>query len=688
MERRSHCPLDCPDACSLVVTTDDDRVVSVDGSHRNPLTEGYICSKVRRLPDLLYGPERLLEPAIRVGPKGSGEVRPATWDEALGLITDKMREAVARHGGESILPLCYGGSNGLLTQDSTDARLFRRLGASNLARTVCAVPSTLAAAGLYGKMPGVAFQDYVHARLIVVWGCNPTATGIHLLPHIKEARRRGARLVVVDPRRNRLARQADLHLPVRPGSDVAVALAVANWLFDNGAADLDFLDRNAHGVEQFRRRAAAWPVARAADVSGIDPQAIETLARWYAETSPAVIRAGWGMERNRNGAASVAAVLALPAVAGKFGVRGGGYTMSNSRAFTLDATVSANEPPSRTRTLNMNRLGRDLRERDDPPVTVLFAYNCNPVATLPEQERVIAGMLREDLFTAVFEQVFTDTARYADVILPATVFVEHDEMSAGYGAMLLQHAPAAVPAAGQARPNYAVFEELTRRLGLDRPDDPSGPDGLAAAILGNGRGAILATGEPIFPDFGATPIQFVDLLPRTSSGKIELLPATLEEEAPGGLYTFRPDPATEMYPLALVSPATGRTVSSTFGQLVRDQVPLRLHPDDAAARGIATGDRLRVFNGLGEVHCLAKVTDQVRPGVVFLPKGLWSHSTLNGRTSNALVSDAFTDVGGGATFNDARVQVGPLVDRELVEKPGQVGVADARLVGDHLLGRR
>ena len=661
MERLSHCPLDCPDACSLTVEVEGDRVVRVDGDRRNPLTDGYICSKVRTLPEHLYGSARILEPQIRIGPKGTGNFRPATWDEALDLIAERMRDVVAEFGGEAILPLSYGGSNGALTQDTTDARLFRRLGASNLARNVCAIPTGLASKGMYGKMPGIAFSDFAHAELIIIWGCNPAATGIHLLPHVQEARRRGAKMVVLDPRRNRLARQADLHLPVRPGTDVALALALANWFFENDRADLDFLAGNALQVDEFRRRASEWTLQRAASTTGVTTGEIETLANWYADSSPAAIRAGWGLERNRNGCSSVAAVLALPAVAGKFGVLGGGYLLSNSGALPLDATRAANEPPNDARTINMNRLGRALLDTDDPPVKLLFVYNCNPASILPDQERVLEGLRRSDLFTVVFDQVMTDSGLYADVVLPATAFLEHAELRSGYGALVVQHADAVVQAPGAARPNYEVFDQLCERLGLNRDDDPHGAEGLCAAILSDNdfREPIAQEGIAI-PDFNAGAVQFVDFMPRTPDAKVHLVPIALDRAAAGGLYAFRPDPATAAHPLALVSPATGRRMSSTFGQLHREQVALSIHPGDASTRGIVDGARLRVYNENGEMHCLAKVTDRVRAGVVFMPKGLWKHNTLNGRTTNALVSDGYTDVGDGACFNDARVEVAPL----------------------------
>jgi anaerobic selenocysteine-containing dehydrogenase len=636
----------------------DGRVVKLDGDHRNPVTGGYICAKVRRTPEHLYGPERLLHPARRVGPKGEGRFERISWDEALGLAAGRLREARDRFGGESILPLCYGGSNGLLTQDTTDARLFHRLGASNLARTVCAAPSGRAAVGLYGKMAGVAYQDYPSARLIVLWGVNPSVSGIHLVPFIQEAQKAGARLVVIDPRRTPLAKRADVHLAPRPGSDLALALAAIRWLFAAGRADLGFLAEHATGAEELRRRAEGWTFERAAEVSGVPAGEIERFVHLYAELSPAVVRAGWGFERNRNGGSAVAAALALPAVAGKFGVRGGGYTMSNSGIWGIDQAPATAEPPPATRTINMNRVGRTLLEAD-PPVRALFVYNCNPLATLPNQKAVRRGLAREDLFTVVFEQVWTDTARWADLVLPATHFLEHSELVRGYGSYVFHESRPAVAAAGEARSNPEVFAELVDRLGLARPGDPSTAEELSAALLGRFgriRGELERDGVAL-PGFGPAPVQFVDVFPRTPDRKIHLVPEALDRESERGLYAFLDDPGDGRHPLALISPATSRRISSTLGQLEKGQAAVEIHPLDAGARGIATGDEVRVWNDLGEVRVTARLDPDLRPGVVSLAKGLWSHNTLSGATANALAPDTLTDVGKGACFNDARVEI-------------------------------
>jgi anaerobic selenocysteine-containing dehydrogenase len=653
------CPLDCPDSCSLSVTVHDGRITAIDGSTANPATRGYICAKVRRFPERVYGDARLRFPMVRTGPKTRPTFARVGWDEALETIVDRVNGVRASWGAEAILPFCYGGSNGLITQDALDAVLFRRLGASRLARTVCAAPTGAANMGLYGKMPSVTYQDYPHAQLIVVWGFNPGVSGIHAVPFLREARERGARLVVIDPRSTSTGRGADLHLAVRPGTDLPVALAVHRYLFEHGFADEAFLAAHATGAAVLRERAREWTIERAAEVAGVPADDLRRFAEWYAGASPALVRCGWGVERNRNGGSAACAILALPAVAGKFGVRGGGYAMSNSASWGIERTwVAAPEPP--TRVINMNRLGRALEPDTDPPVKLLFVYNCNPAVTIPDQQRVLHGLEREDLFTVVFDQVFTDTARYADIVLPSTTFLEGYDIARAYGPLSLQLAPPVVDPVGEARSNADVFGELAARLGLLEPGEPAGEIDTMLHILRELPGKVggnLQEGLPADPPWGGAPVQFVDVFPRTTDGKVHLCPEHLDAEHPLGLYRYLPDPATHEFPLALISPASERTVSSTLGELPRPQVKLQMHPDDAAARGLVEGDDVRVYNALGEVRCALQIGPWMRPGTVALPKGLWRNQTSNGYTGTTLVPDSLTDVAGGACFNDARVEV-------------------------------
>ncbi len=653
------CPLDCPDSCSLEVTVRGGTIVEIDGGTANPVTNGFICAKVRRFGERVYGPDRLRYPAVRKGPRGSGQFARVGWDEALDLIADRMRGVVAECGGEAILPFSYGGSNGLLTQDTSDAALWRRLGTSRLARTVCAAPTTAAATAMYGKMASVSYQDYARARCILLWGVNPSASGIHMVPYVREAQRAGGRLVVVDPRVTPLAREADLHLALRPGTDVVVALAIHRFLFEHGRADLAFLQAHATGWERLRERADEWTFERAAGVAGLRAADLQQAAEWYAEAIPALVRCGWGQERNRNGGNASAAILALPAVAGKFGVRGGGYALSNSGAWGFAKPWLVDAEPA-TRLVNMNQLGRALTRLQSPPVKLLFVYNGNPLATMPDQQRVLAGLQRDDLFTVVFDQVMTDTAMYADVVLPATTFLEHYDIARAYGPVHLHMVRPVIEPQGEARPNADVFTELLQRLELSRDGESSGDleellhvlDRMPAAF-----GSALQQDRIPLPQGGATPVQFGDVLPRTPGHKAHLFPEPLDAEAPLGLYTFQADPATIEFPLSLISPASERTVSSTLGELARPEPKLAMNPVDAAARSIGDGDDVRVFNGLGEVWCRVHVTGSVRPGVVSLPKGLWRRTLPGQTTSNTLCPDTLTDLGGGACFNDARVEV-------------------------------
>ncbi|MEZ6091524.1 MAG: molybdopterin-dependent oxidoreductase [Pirellulaceae bacterium] len=676
------CPLDCPDACKLVVTTIQDRVVKIDGAPDDAHTGGYICGKVRNYFNHVYSDLRLQTPLRRSGPKGSGQFSPISWDEAFTEIVARIRQDCDQYGADSILPLCYGGSNGKLTQDALDARFFYRLGASRLERTVCAAPSGVAHDALYGRMPGVSCLDYDDSNLIVVWGNNPHASGIHQVPHIQNAQRRGGKLVVIDPRKTQLASRADIHLPIYPGTDLVVALAMIRWLDQQGFTDKDFIEQHTNGFDELRGRAREWTIDKAAAVAHVSEVALETFFRLYAETNPAVIRCGWGPERNRNGGSATAAILAVPAIANKF-MPSGGFTMSNSRAWRLNQASVIQATPPQTRRINMNRIGETLLRVNDPPVKTLFVYNCNPLATLPEQNKVLDGLSRDDLFTIVFDQVMTDTAAYADIVLPATTFLEHNDLRNGYGNSRLGRTRPTIRPIGQSKSNNEVFAELLDRMGLSQPGDLVDDDDLSKALLGDTHYAqLLQTGE-VMPVDGSRPVQMQDVLPATPSGKIELFPQSLVESSEAGLYCFIDDTAlnkrlrpveTETvhsptssgddldgargdYPLVLISPATRRTVNSTLGYLIDKQAVVTMHPVDAQSRQIRDGDTVRIFNGSGELVVDVSIDDSIAPGVVDLPKGIWMRHSKNNRTGNALVPDTLSDIGAGACFNDTRVQI-------------------------------
>lgn len=655
--------MDCPDTCSLDVEVSDGRVTHIRGSQRNPITDGFICSKVAQFTKRLYAQQRLHYPMRRVGAKGAGQFERITWEEAVAAICDRARAVQAEYGGEAILPYSYGGSNGLLGQDTTDKAFFARLGASRLARTVCAAMTGEAAMGMYGKMPGVAFEDYAHARGILIWGANPKASNIHLVPYLKQAKAAGAKIAALDPMSNFSPREVDLQVPVFPGTDLVVALALVRWFHQNNLIEWSFVRQHTTGVELLLEKATPYTLDHAAEVARITPGQIEQLAQLYAEADPAVIRVGWGMERNRNGAQAIAAVLALPALLGKFGKRGGGYTLSNSAAYKFDDSVMVESLPWNTRVINMNVLGKVLLEEKNPPVKMLFVYNCNPAVTVPNQNAILRGLQREDLFTVVFDQVMTDTAMFADVLLPATTFLEQREIKKGYGSYALQYFEAVVPAAGEARPNEEVFALLGSGMGWnDSAFALTTEDLLARAAQGTrGMGRTVAwhdlrEDKIAFFDFpGVTPIQFKTVFPRTPDAKVHFAPENLRQNA----YEFL-DGVEAKFPLALISPATDKSITSMMAEYNLPELFVSLHPEDAAARNLSRGQSVRVFNAFGEVHCRLNISTAIRPGVAMMPKGAWRKSSLNGQTSTALAPDTLNVIGGGACFNDARVDVARL----------------------------
>jgi anaerobic selenocysteine-containing dehydrogenase len=656
----SVCPLDCPDTCSLTVTVDAGRITTVDGSHRNPLTDGYICAKVRRYPERIYSPLRVLYPQRRVGAKGEGKFERVSWDEAVDTITTRFRRIIAEDGAEAILPYHYGGSSGVFGEGAADARFFNRLGASELLKTVCAAPTSTAYRAMFGTMGGVPPEDYRLARAIILWGVNPSATSIHLVPQINAARRAGAFVAVIDPCRTPLARSATLHLQPLPGTDVVLALAIINALLQSGRADEQFLATHTTGFAELASAAAAYPLERAAGICDVPQRDIATLVDAYAAATPAVVRCGWGVERNRNGGNAARAIFALPAVAGKFGVRGGGLTMSLSRSFPVN-TAALGRPdlrPRQPRQANMTQLGRLLTQPQSPPIRALFVYNANPVAMVPNQNLILRGLAREDLFTVVHDQVLTDTARYADLLLPATTVFEQAELHKSYGHYYLQYSDPVIAPVGKSLSNPALFARLARGMGFTEPELAATEDQLLHAALADTDERFGGAGEAEIKqeklarlrfNGGTDLIQFVTDFPTTSSGKLELCPPSLRQ--PGYI------PLSSTYPLALLSPASNKLINSIFGEFNLPRPALHIHHVDAAQRALRDGDLVRVYNDLGEVHVPLAVGDDVRPGVVTLPKGLWRSTTGNGATATALAPDHLSDIGDGACFNDARVEV-------------------------------
>ncbi|PWT87355.1 MAG: molybdopterin oxidoreductase [Acidobacteria bacterium] len=655
----SVCTMDCPDTCSLDVEVHDGRIAAIRGSRLNPTTAGFICSKISNFTQRVYSPLRLLYPMKRTGSKGAGKFERISWEEATKTICDKFHQIRTEFGGEAILPFSYGGSNGILGQETSDRAFFAKLGASQLERTVCAAPSSAAAAGMYGKMAGVAFEDYVNANLIVMWGANPKASNIHLVPFLKKAKAKGAKVVIVDPRLKFSDREIDLHLPVFPGADLPLALGMIRFWNKNGMLATEFLKQSAVKTEVLLEKAEPWTLDKAAAAARVKASDIETLARMYAETNPAVIRVGWGMERNVNGGQATAAVLAMPALLGKFGVRGGGYTLSNSAAARIVSNKLVDAQPWNTRSINMNLLGRVLLDEKNPPVKGLFVYNCNPAATMPNQNAVLQGLTREDLFTVVFEQIINDTAVYADILLPAVTFLEQQEIKKAYGSYAVQYTSPVIEPCGEARPNEEVFALLGRGMGWNDSAFQETTEDYLRRAASAFRGLSvdldeLKTKRMISYDFpGPYPVQFKTARPGTPDGKVNFAPDALGPDP----YNFEEIP--NRYPFALISPANNKMISSTMGEYNYPELFVTIHPEDAKSRGLNDGSKVRVFNELGEVHCRVKINDEVRPGVVAIPKGAWRKSSLNGQTATALAPDTL-GTAGGACFNDARVDLAAL----------------------------
>ena len=673
VQKASVCPLDCPDTCSLSVTVDNDRVTAVRGSRANPLTHGAVCAKVANYyPDFVHGPNRLRHPLKRVGAKGEGYFERISWNEALQIIHRRVGEVVDRHGPQAVLPFNYAGPHGMLAGDSMSLRFFHQLGASLLSRRpLCGGVRGEAYAGTFGAAPGTPLQQVSLTQLIIVWGNNATACNLHLMRQINAAKRKGAKLVVIDPKRIKVAEQAHLHLAVRPGTDVVLAWALAVELERTGGLDYTFIAKHVLGFEPFMQRAREYPPEIAAEICGIPVEDIRTLARWYRESAPAVIAWGNGLERNQNGGSGLRAIAALPALAGKFGVAGGGLVGGAGNAYpkTLDRLTRPDLVPKGTRTINIIDVATAIL--DDslvPPLKALFIYNHNPVIVHPQQNRMKAALARDDVFIVGIEVAMTDSMAYADVILPACTHFEHADVFAAYGQQYLQRAEAVISPVGESLPNTEIFRRLAARFGFNDPAFKASDSELMDAALDGSdprmqgfRASELPTDRALRMEYGGEePVLFGNVLPKTPSGKLELESAVLRARYGAPLPTFRP--LVSGFPLTLITPASDRRTTSTFGGLAaNDATPLlEMHPLDAAARGLRDGAWVKVWNDLGEVHLPLVITSAIRPGVVCSEKGAWFKTSRNRQTVSALAPAHKADLAEGACYNDARVDVAVL----------------------------
>ncbi|WP_028795552.1 molybdopterin-containing oxidoreductase family protein [Thalassobaculum salexigens] len=667
----SVCPLDCPDTCSLDVTVEGGKVTGVRGSTANPLTEGVVCNKVSRYyPHFVHGEGRLTHPLKRVGRRGEDRFERISWDEALDLVHDGLTRAIDAHGPQSVVPLAYAGPHGMLAGGSMDFRFFHQMGATLLDRgPMCGGVKGEAFVSMYGAMPGTPPEQGVGAELIIVWSNNVTVSNLHFIRTINRAKAAGAKIVVVDPKRIKAADQADMHVAIRPGTDVVLAFALAAELERIGAFDQAFIERWASGAEEFMEAAREWTVERAAETCGIPEEQIRTLAAWYAEASPALIGMGNGMERNQNGGNSVRAVAALPVLCGKWGVRGGGVIAKVGAAVpkTVAKLQRTDLIPEGTRRMNiMDVPANMLRDDLDPKVAAVFVYNHNPIAVFPDQAQVMQAFSREDIFVVGCEVQMTDSMRYCDVILPACSHFEHADIFPAYGQTYLQRADPVIAPVGEALPNTEIFRRLAARFGytdpcfaatdvelMDEAIDGADPrlGGLRPSELPVDRALNMTA------DGAQEIVPFATVFPKNASGKAELASDWMAEARGFRVPAYRPVEST--YPLALITPSSSHRTNATFGgHAASDGVQaLEINPADAAARGIEEGDRVRVHNDLGETVLRAVLTDAVRPGSVYSDKGTWMRTSDTGLTVNALLPTHKADLCEGACFNDARVEV-------------------------------
>ncbi len=647
------CPLDCPDTCSLAVTVTDGRITKVDAAPGNPLTADFICQKVKHHAQRVYAPERILTPLIRTGPKGAGEFRTASWDEALDVVVERLRAAEDGPGPESVVPYLYNSSSPAL-QHEVGERFWKRFGASRVRHTVCAATYSVAYYSLFGNMLSADPLDVIHSRLIVIWGANPTVSNTHFPPLVTRAQKEfGAKVVVVDPRATAIAKRADLHLAVRPGTDVVLAYGVARELDRLDLIDRAFVAEHATGVDQFLAAAEEFTLDRAAEICDVPPAGITELATLLGTIRPALVRPGWGLERNRNGGSACAAVMSLPVLAGQFGVPGAGVMASLGEASPVE--WDAREPGTpedrrRARAFNMNTFGAALNDGSlDPPIRVLFVQGSNLAVTNPNQRAVLTGLAREDLFTVVHEQVMTDTARFADVVLPATTHFETHDLADSYGSYVVQELPRVIDPVGESRSNNEVGAELARRMGYDLTRFDTSRDAVLERCV---RGDRLSDGVSATRPTGGT-VQFRDTFPSHADGRVHL--ADIH-----GLGVPRYVELDDPYPLTLITPATAKTINSMFGEFQPPDPAIRMHPDDLAARGLADGQTGRVHNDRASLTTTVRADASLRVGVASMPKGSWCRDFAEGLTANALVPDTLSDLAGGACFNDTRVEVGPV----------------------------
>jgi anaerobic selenocysteine-containing dehydrogenase len=730
------CPHDCPDACGVLITVEDGRATRIQGDPEHPVTRGFLCAKVAKYLDRVYSPDRVLYPMRRVGPKGPvadatdarGGARGTqnaaqtwqriSWDEALDEIASRFRAISAEFGSEAILPYSFGGTLGALNSASMDRRFFHRLGASQLERAICSAAGEAGLESVYGAKLGTEPEQFRHSKYIIAWASNIHANNVHLWPFITEARRNGAKLVVIDPYKTRTAACADWYIPINPGTDAALALAMMHVIIAENLHDADYVSKYTLGFEQLREKVKEYPPERVAQWTGIAAEDIRKLAREYATVRPSVIRLNYGVQRSEGGGMATRTICMLPCITGGWKEIGGGLQMSTSAAAAFNTEALKRPDLMKTalgrdaRVINMVKLGRVLNTMNDPPVKALFVYSSNPAAVCPEHNEVVRGLLRPDLFTVVHEQFFTDTTDYADIVLPATTFFEHKDLQKAYGHYYVQVSNQAIAPLGECRPNVELFRALALRMGFDDDCfretvdemidvalDSKEPwmEGInrerleqgqvrlnfgasgsrlpasveAAELRSDGQlGAAVSTQVNPTPADRTQPAPFLPFAHggfRTPSGKAELYSEAVGALGLDPVADFTPPTESRhgkserALPLELLARKSDNFLNSTFSNVgsVREMEEpglLEICAADARARGIADGDKVRVFNHRGDIVLKARVDGKVQPGVVSASLN-WAKMTPGFQSINALTSEKLTDMGNSATFYSVLVEV-------------------------------
>jgi molybdopterin guanine dinucleotide-containing S/N-oxide reductase-like protein len=692
------CPHDCPDACGVLITVEDGRAIKIKGDPAHPVTQGFLCAKVAKYLDRVYSPDRVLYPMRRVDPKGpraadegaTEEWQRITWDEALDEIASRFKKVSAEFGSEAILPFSYGGTLGMLNSASMDRRFFHRLGASQLARNICSAAGEAGLESVLGIKIGTEPEQFRHSRYIIAWAANIHGNNVHLWPFIEEARRQGAKLVVIDPYRTRTAACADWYLPINPGTDAALALAMMRVIINENLYDADYVERYTLGFEQLRAKVQEYTPERVAQWTGIAASDILKLAREYATTHPAVIRLNYGVQRSEGGGMATRAVAMLPCITGSWKEVGGGLQLSTSGSFKLNKEALKrsdlmHKPLGRyAREVNMVELGKALNSLDDPPIQALFVYGCNPAATCPNHNEVIRGLRRPDMFTVVHEQFFTDTTDYADIVLPATTFFEHKDLQTAYGHYFLQVSNQAIDPLGECRSNVDVFRALAERMGFDDECFRESVDQMMDAALKTDHpwlkdidrerlerdGHIRLGFANEFPNNGSNSEFFLPFAQgnfATSSGKAELYSESLKAKGVDPVIEFKPPTESRhteharTFPLELLARKADNFLNSSFSNLpviqkLEEPGLLEMSAADASSRGISDGDPVRVYNRRGDILLRARVDGAVQPGVVCAQLA-WAKHAQGGRNINALTSEKLTDLGNSATFYSVLVEV-------------------------------